>query len=160
MKTLIRSCLAFAAVLFSVPPALRAVEFNAAGVSPSGNKTFLVDAAISTRHLLVKFGSDAVHVAVCGASNVPLGVCTDEPEAAEDATNVSLLGAAQGTRLMVASEALSAGDKLYTAAGGKVQNLPGSAGTYYLVGVALTAAAADGDELEVLPCFPVAAVVS
>lgn len=125
-----------------------------------GRITKLADAAIASRWLLVKFGTDADHVDLCGATDVPIGVCTDEPEAAEDATAVDLLGAAPGTTLMVASEAITAGELVFTAASGKVQDLPAGAGTYYQVGRALNAAGADGDLVEVAPCFPLATVVS
>ena len=111
--------------------------------------TRLTDAAITTRHLLYKLGSDANHIAVCGASNVPLGTVADEAAAAEEYIAVSLLGATSKTRLMVASEALTVGELVFTAASGKISNLSASAGTYYQVGVTVTAAAADGDLVEV-----------
>ena len=55
-------------------------EFNI-GVH-EGAITKKVDAAIATRHLLAKFGSDADHVNKCGASDIPLGPMNDEAEAA------------------------------------------------------------------------------
>ena len=126
--------------------------------------TRLPDAEISTRHLLYKVGSDADHIAVAGAADVPFGTVADECTAAELATgnhylNVSLLGHG-GTKRMVGSEAITAGEQVFTAASGKVQDLPGSAGTYYLVGTAITAAAADGDVLEVQSCVPVKTVIA
>jgi len=121
--------------------------------------TKLADAAQTTRHLLVKIGTDADHIAVCGASNDPLGVCNDEPSAAEREANVILLGVTHNTVLMVASEAIPAGERVYTAASGKVQDEPSAAGTYYCVGRALTAAGDDGDVIEVEPCFPIGLVV-
>ena len=122
--------------------------------------TKLADAALTDRHLLVKFGSDADHIAVNGASDDPLGVCNDEPSAAEREANVIILGVSHNTVLMVASEAITAGERVYTAASGKVQDEPSAAGTYYCVGRALNAASTDGDEIEVEPCFPIALVVA
>ena len=122
--------------------------------------TKLADAAITTRHLLVKQGSDADHIAVCGANDDPSGVCDDEPSAAEKEANVNLLGVIHRTVLMVASEAITAGERVFTAASGKVQDEPTDPGTYYCVGRAMTAASADGDEIEVEPCFPIALVVA
>ena len=55
---------------------------------------------------------------------------------------------------MVASEAISRGAELFGAAGGKVQDTPGTTGTYQSIGWALTAAAADGDLIAVLPHAP------
>lgn len=56
---------------------------------------------------------------------------------------------APGTRLCIASEALAVGAVVHTAAGGKVSDT--AAATSFPYGTALTAATADGDEIEVLP---------
>ena len=122
--------------------------------------TRLADAALTTRFLLVKIGSDAAHVAVCGVGDIPLGIATDEPAAAEDPVNVELLGVGERTLLGVASAAITAGDLLVAAASGKLRTLPTSAGTYYIMGRALGAAGADGDTIEFVPSFPVQRVVA
>ncbi len=133
---------------------------NVAEGTHHGSITKKTDAAIATRFLLGKFGSDVDHVAVNGANDKPLGIITDEAAAAEDLVNVAFLGASGGTRKCVASEAIALTDELFTAANGKVQNLPAGAGTYYKVGRPLQTAGADGDILEFEPCFPLAVVVS
>jgi hypothetical protein len=130
------------------------------GTHPDGALAKRADAAITDRHRLVKFGSDANHIALCGAGDLPLGPCPDEPEAAEDPCAVLALGAVRGTVKMVASEAIDAGEQVYTAASGKVQDLPGGAGTYYLVGTAATAAGAADEEIEVIPSYPIKVVIS
>lgn len=117
-----------------------------------GNVTRKTDAAITTRNLLGKVGSDEDHIAVAGANDQPIGVITDEAAAAEEVVNVALLGAADATRKVVAAEAIAAGADVYPAANGKVQDTPAGAGTYYKIGVALCAAAADGDPIEIMPC--------
>lgn len=114
----------------------------------------LADAALTTRHLLVKSGSDAAHFAACGAADKPLGLCIDEPSGAEEPATIAFLGAAPGTVRMVGSEVIAAGADVYTAASGKVQDEPASAGTYYLVGRAVNACAGDADTFEVTPCLP------
>ncbi len=132
----------------------------AEGTHLDGKVTYLADAALSTRHLVGKIGSDASHVAACGTSDIPLGTITDEATAAEDPVSVSVFGAAPGTRRGVASAAITAGDMVVPAASGKLRTLPGSAGTYYICGRALTAAAADGDVIEFAPCLPIQRVVA
>jgi len=72
---------------------------------------------------------------------------------------VNMLGVAEETQLMVASGVIAAGVKVYTAAGGKVQAEPTVAGTHYLVGHSITAAAADLDEIEVDPIPPIKLIV-
>lgn len=122
--------------------------------------TRLTDAAITTRFLLGKIGSDANHVAACGVADIPLGVITDEANAAEDPVAVALFGATNETRKAVASAAIAAGDFIVSAASGKVRTLPGAAGTYYIIGMALVAATADGDVIEFDSCVPVQRVVA
>jgi len=125
-----------------------------------GSMTRFSDAVVSTRYLLGTTGSDAQHVAVGGASTIPIGVIADEASSAGDEVAVELLGASNSTVRMVASAAITAGSLVYTAASGKVSALSSTAGTYYCVGVALTAASSSGDVIEVDPCVAQKTVVS
>lgn len=175
MKSLmILGCLLFAAVLVmalaasTTSPSLRQIRracglhvgimrINALtdGIHADGKiGHLLADAALTTRYLLVKTGSDAGHFAACGAGDKPLGPCLDEPAAAEDPATIALLGAVKGTVLMIGSEAIAAGVNVYTAAAGQTQNEPAVAGTYYLVGQSVTACAGAGLPFEVAPCLP------
>lgn len=120
--------------------------------------SYLADGAL-TRYALLKFGSDSRHVTTCGANDVPLGNSEDAPDAAEYPTEVAILGLSERTRVMIASEAIAVGVPVFTAASGKVQDLPGTNGTYYQVGFALTASAADGDQIEIATCAPIKTVV-
>ena len=120
----------------------------------------LTDAAVSTRYLIGKFGTDASHVAVAGTADIAIGVITDEADAAEDSVAVALLGSTGETRKAVASAAIAAGAFITSAASGKVRTLPTAAGTYYILGIALTAAAADGDVIEFDSCVAVQRVVA
>lgn len=65
-----------------------------------------------------------------------------------------------GTSEMEAAGEITVGAAVYAAASGKIQALPTAAGDYVKVGVALEAAAEDGDIIEVLPveCGKVATV--
>lgn len=132
---------------------------NIAEGTHDNSVTRLTDAAITTRHLLYKVGSDGNHIAACGAAEIPMGSVADEATAAEEYVALQLLGRGP-TKLLVASEAITAGEQVFTAASGKVQDLPGSTATVYLVGTALTAAAADGDLIEVDTCVPVKTVIA
>lgn len=115
----------------------------------------LADAAITTRHLLHKHGSDANHVAVCGATDIPLGTIDDEVATADLSNSwlsVNLLGRGP-TKRMVASEAMATvGVNVYAAASGKIA-LSGTV----LLGTLLTTASADGDVVEVRDCVPILA---
>lgn len=129
------------------------------GIHGTGHKAMRADAALAARHLLVKPGSDDDHFAIGTAADEPLGVCQDEPGAAEDSANVALLGAVKGTVLMVGSEAISAGESVYAAANGEVQNEPAVVGAYWMVGKAVDDCSGDGNAFEVSPCKPVRVAV-
>ena len=132
---------------------------NVASGSHAGNITKDAEVIIGTRNLLGKLGTAVNQVDICTTADEPLGVITDEAAAAGDPVNVALFGSAGSTHLMVASEAITAGAKVYTAAAGKVQNEPAVAGTYYQVGKALEAATADGDVIEIDAQEPIRVVV-
>lgn len=131
----------------------RPVFANVATGTHAGGITKNLEQAASTRYLLGKPGSSVAEVNLCGAADQPLGVITDEGEAG-DPVNVALLIAASTTLLMIASEPIAAGSRIYTDANGKVQNEPAAPGDYYEVGIALTAASANGDAFEVCPSAP------
>jgi hypothetical protein len=134
----------------------RLVASNIAEGTHSGNLTKLTDAAIATRFLLVKKGSDTAHIAVCSAiTDRPIGVCTDEAAAAEEPVNVALLGSSKSTLKVVASGAIASGTRVAVTAAGKVQT---AVATQYPIGIALTDAGADGDILEIDPINPAAVI--
>ena len=99
--------------------------------------------AARDRFLRVKLSGTSL--ATAGASDVSIGTQEVESFAAADLVAVRLRSA-QGTRKMVASGSITAGNAVYAAASGKV------AGSGTVVeGYAIEAAATDGDVIEVLP---------
>lgn len=124
-----------------------------------GSMTRIADAAHALQYLLVKFGSAATHIAIAGVADSPIGMCPDTP-ALGDSAAVLLLGSANESRTMVASEAIAVGVRVFAAADGKISDLPAGAGDYFCVGVALEAAAADLDEIQVDPCVPFTVTVT
>ena len=122
------------------------------------------DAAWANTHLLVKKGTDAGHVNIAGASDYPVGICSDSPDAAEDIVNVMPLGAStQGTRKARCATALNDEIDLYTAANGLVQAEPGGAGTYWKVGRSVAVAQQVGTNdylIEFAPQMPVKLTVA
>lgn len=108
-------------------------------------KTFIADEAIAI-NFRVKLDSDG-KVTVAGLADKEIGTAVTPAFAAGDPVTVRLRTAA-GTHKMIAVEALAVGATVYTEAAGKVQDT--AASTAFQVGVALEAAAADGDVIEVL----------
>lgn len=137
------------------PPSIGAI--NTAGTHGAAFSRF-AENAIGTPHLLLKQGTADGQVDICGKNDMPYGPAEDAVPVSEP-VGVCALGGG-GTALVVGSEAIDAGDEVYTAASGKVSKLSAVAGTYYKVGRALTSTTADGDELEVMTSYPAATVVS
>lgn len=126
---------------------------NIAEGTHDGNITKAVDAAITERWLLGKVESASDRVAICGATDIPIGVITDEASVVGDLVNVSLLGSSRSTVRMVASAAIAQGALVEPAAGGRIATLGAGAGTHHVVGRALDAASAAGDIIEVDPYY-------
>jgi hypothetical protein len=130
-------------------------EASTAGTHTNGIIPLIAEATLASRYLLVRPGAAADGIIVNIATQRPWGVCLDEPT--YDASKVTkaavaLLGCAPGTVKMRANAAIAVGAPVYTAAAGKVSPTYGA--TLFLVGRAVTAAAADGDIIEVAHCFP------
>src|SRR5713101_4532686 len=129
----------------------------AVNITPKGRCTRIADAAFTSRYLLCKPGSDAAHIAIAGAADIPLGVVPDMTPVSGDLTMplpVNLLGLNEDTERMVASAAIAVGAFVVPAANGQIATAPG-AGAGYALGRAMTAAAAAGDLIEVAATFPV-----
>jgi len=139
--------------LFGRSGRLAANTYDAAVETHESSVTRTNDAAITARHLLWKKGATDAGVALNTDGDCPLGTIDNTETSTGVRQSVLLLGKG-GTKKMVASEAITAGEQVYTADDGKVQDAPSGA-TVYLVGTALTAAGADGDIIEVQDCTPV-----
>jgi hypothetical protein len=107
------------------------------------------------RFLVAKIGTDAAHIDLCGATDKPHGICTDAP-AAGDVGSVSVLGAARGTLRGIAAVAIAVDDPLYTAASGRITNVPVNG--CYFIGKAVSTASAAGDDFEFTPIKPIRVV--
>lgn len=116
-----------------------------AEMNANGFKTFSASAAIS-QFARVKLASDGT-VAAAGLAEKEIGTAQVAAFAAGDLVAVKLTSA-PGTHKMIAKEAIAVGARLYTEAGGKVQDT--AEATAFQVGTAFTAAGAENDIIEVL----------
>lgn len=112
----------------------------------NGYRAFVCDEAIA-QWARVTLDADG-RVTTAGLADKGIGVATRETFAAGDPVAVSL-NTKPGTIKMIAVEALAAGATVYSEASGKVQDT--AQATAFQVGVALEAATADGDIIEVMP---------
>ncbi|MDR2776494.1 MAG: hypothetical protein LBB17_00390 [Puniceicoccales bacterium] len=125
------------------------------------NVTKQAEEAIPTKYLLGKFGTQKTDIALCGVSDLPIGIITDEAtaptsEGSKEIVNVALLGS-PNTLQAVASTAVMAGAIVVPAGNGKVKPLPTPTAndqTYTMMGIALTSATVDGQLIEFMSCVP------
>lgn len=112
----------------------------------NGPLTILAGAPLAAKILVKMVAGEAVPNTVDGE---PIGV-NDYAVADTENAEVSTLNVA-GTLEIKASGAISINADVYAAADGEISVLPTDGGTYTKVGVAMEAATADGDIIEVLP---------
>jgi len=147
-----------AALLAARFPSRRPVFANIAQGTHAGYLTVTAASAFGSKYLLAKADSTAGEIDVCGAGDCPVGVAGDEADEG-DPLALKILGVNPQSVLVAASGTIPSESYLYTAANGEVQAEPTTAGTYYLVGRALTAATAAGDIIEAETCLPVKLIV-
>lgn len=115
-------------------------------VAPTNNPALtLVAGTAIIKNRLVSLGAGGV-ADLCPINGIPIGQSMDTVDAGE-LQGVRLPQA--GTQVLTAAGAIAAGVQVHTAADGKVNDVAGSTSRPY--GLALTAAAADGDLIVVLP---------
>jgi hypothetical protein len=137
-------------------------QYSGIRTHENGRVTLLTDAALTLEFAAVKAGTDAAHVAVTAATtDVPLGIAESKTDGAEYEVAVRLFGKGGDTKAAVAGAAIVRLARVICTAAGKLITLPTTVdGTYYVVGRALTAAAADGDVFELDDCHPYPVVIT
>jgi len=110
--------------------------------------TLATSAAVSAKRLVKLSTGTAIHNTAT-ATDDPVGVACYAAASGDDVA-IRLL-TEPGTFEMVAAGAISLGADVYAAADGEIQAVPTAAGTYRKIGIAMEAATADGDFIEVLP---------
>lgn len=156
MKTLIQKM-----ILALARPAAVAWNDSAAGARSDGAKSYLPGEAIADVNLFVTLSSGKVVKA--SENGFALGQNKSPVEAADVTTGlpvaVELLGAAPGTKTVVAEADIAALAEIVVGAAAKAKTLPTDNGTYYVVGIATHAVVAGGN-LEYIPVVPRKVVIS
>jgi len=134
----------------------REEAYNSADLHPlpTGHETVVLEAAVTVNYTLLTKGTASGSAIICTAATVPLGPTPDQGAIAGK-VSVALLGAAPGTVSMVASKAIAENTIVNATAAGKVTDAVVS--NAYKVGRTApgSVAAADGDVISVIPCFPI-----
>lgn len=146
-------------LILSILSGFRGLAWNtAAGTHPNGCISLKAEEVVATRHLLVSRGSASDGCLITDAGDLPLGVMDDEADSDDVSLgtpkNVQLLGVTPGTILMVAAGAIAQDAAVYALGNGKVDEAAAAATGDYRVGIALNAATADGDLVEVAHELP------
>lgn len=148
--------------IFSHPVFLDSVNSSVLATSSvkrhdEGIMSFYCDATITARYTIVKIGATpGSTVQVAGYQDTPVGVCLDEDTDTTVPVAVRLFGgSARGTIVGVSAAAISIGDLLETGASGTVQTMvtTASSGNHWCIGIALTAATAASQAVEIQPTF-------
>lgn len=126
------------------------------GTHEKGHKTYIPDAATTSRYLLYKIGSDGDHCALCGAGDVPLGSSDDMADSAalDEGITIKLFGATVGTTRIITDGTLVNGSKVTTGANGQGTL---AVTTNVVIGVAIVptdAILVAGDPIEIIPNLP------
>lgn len=115
----------------------------------AGKRSFVAVSAVEAKRVLqMDSNGKVLHNTATATTNV-VGFNELAAGAADDVA-VELVNTS-GTVELTAAGAFAVGDKVYAAASGKVQAVPVAGGTYRQIGVALEAATADGDIVEIMP---------
>ena len=111
---------------------------------------------------LVKNSATGAVVNTATSTDVPIGTVQPSIDGGyADGDTISVRGIGHGTSIVVAAGVIARGADIYAAAAGKVQALPGGAGTYRRVGSAYEAASGDGSQIEaILDCAGTTETVS
>ena len=127
-------------------------------ITPHGRATAVADTAFTSRYLIAKRGAYDYSIAIAGPGDTPYGVVPDMTPATDTDLSyplpVNILGLNEDTERMIASSAIAIDNLITTDASGQVRPVPSAAGTYWVLGKAKTAAVAQNDQVEVIPCFP------
>lgn len=113
-----------------------------------GKKAFDTSAAVVAKRVLQLASAGTVSHNTATATNSVIGV-SEYAAASGDMVGVVLMTIA-GTVEVTAGAAIAKGNDVFAAADGKVTVLPVGAGTYRRIGLAVEAATADGDVIEVM----------
>lgn len=160
----IRLALAFIGLAFR-PLRMNGVEFAniAEGSHQDGVKSFtpnVGDAGTTERYLLYKKGTDADHITVASAGDIPLGVADDliDVNNLDIPIAVKLLGAVRGTVRVVSDGTLTDGCKVTTANSGRAA---ATTTTNLVIGICIigtdqsaAGTSAAGDVCEMIPQLP------
>lgn len=125
-------------------------------IEESVNTTRFSIGAINQRNLVCNFDSNSANgiVPLALASTYPHCICLDTAAGAGEEVHVRLLCGSDRTCELVAAAKIAEGAPIYTGPSGKVLPLSTSAGTYWQIGFAVTAAAGNNSVLRAVLCVP------
>ena len=132
------------------------------GTHEKGHKTYLADAATTSRYLIYEQGSTADNCKLALGTNEPLGVSDDQPltNYLDEGIAIKLFGATVGTTRMISDGTVTNGSRvaLLKDGTGRVTVPGGGAGNFRVVGKAIIPSDANitaGEPIEVIPFQPV-----
>ncbi len=123
------------------------------GTFENGRKTYVADAATSSRYLLYKKGTDVDHSAITGAGDDPLG-SSDDQAAAGEPIAINLFGACKGTVRVITDGTVDDGEYVKAGANGKVTQAATTDLSFGRAIIPTDCSKADGDVITIIPMVP------
>jgi hypothetical protein len=124
------------------------------GTEDQGVKTYIADAATSTRYLLYKKGTDTDHSAIAGLNDVCLGPSDDQADAGVPIA-INLLGVKPGLIRVQTDGTISDGDYVKSGAVGQATKATtGDAGIFGIALIGTDASKAAGDVIAIQHVVP------
>jgi hypothetical protein len=124
------------------------------GTYGHGKRSYLPDAATTSRYLLYKRGTDADHCAICGAADDPLGPSDDQAGSDGVPITINLLGAGHSTLRVVTDGTIADGDYVKCGATGKVTKASTTDLSFGRALISTDSSRADGDTITIIPMVP------
>ena len=124
------------------------------GTYRKGRKSYLPDAATTSRYLLYKKGTDADHCAIAGLNDVILGPSDDQADVGIPIC-INLVGGAEGTLRCQTDGTFADGDYIKSGAVGQATKATtGDAGIFGIARIGTDASSAAGDTITFEPNLP------
>lgn len=126
------------------------------GTFGDGKKSYIPDAATTSRYLLYKTGSDADHCVICGAGDDPLGPSDDQADAnrLDVPIAINILGATKGTVRVVTDGTVANGNYVKAGANGQVTVAVTTNLSFGRAVITTDATSAAGDVITIIPMVP------
>lgn len=124
------------------------------GTFDTGVRSYLPDATQTSRYLCYKIGSTSDNIAVCGAGDVPIGSCDDQPDSTTTPVAINIFGVKAGLVRVITDGTIANGDHVKCAANGQVTKASTTDVSFGIALFGTDTSSAAGDTITIAHCVP------